>query len=428
MTKEKFLKEKFYDMTVLLFFFVGLEFPGKYAAILSNKLEPLLAYSAFLFEIIAIIISSGEKWGDFVLFKLEKKYFWIYSFIVVIAFVSLINTKEYVAQSISIIHVGTTIIFSVWIAERYPIKKIVDFWCRALEAITLLLLLYWAIKPDKSFSMVRGEKSYCGFYESKNSCASILSFAVLLLFISFLIYIEEREQISSFRILIWLIDFVLLVMCNAKASLFFSVIPCIYGIFYLKTNRKVPFPGPVYALSSIGFLICALTVLPVFKPFFDMLGKDITLTGRVPLWNRCLTVITHSHFMTGFGYGQFWLNRKSVALINAGFRRNTFFNGMSSGSHNVMIELLLNIGFIGVTVYLTMCIVLLDKAKYLKRDEYILVICFMMSFMIHGFTERSFFTYDYQTLTVFLVLAICANAQIPHIPQRRKKVNLEVSL
>jgi len=273
--------------------------------------------------------------------------------------------------------------------------------------------LFTVLFDNKAYTNENHTKNLCGIYTTKNTCGAALSFGIMILFLLFIDYWEKKKVLKARYIITLLASIVLVLMCNATGSLFCAILPCIYVIIYKKSNWKIPVPGACYTLGSIGMLVTALTVIPVFKPFFDAIDKDITLTGRTLLWDRCLYVIIRKHTLTGFGYGQFWYNRWAISMVNAGFRRNSFFSTMQTGSHNVLIELWLNIGLLGLTAYIIMCLFLFNKCKYLSRTKYMLTICFAFLFMLHGFTERAFFTCDYHTLTLFTVLSLCANAEIP---------------
>lgn len=418
-------RQLLYDSVVVFAILVGFSFPGRIADMTIHALDPLCVYLSFLLEIIVLLMPKDGKWKNINILKLEPQYSLIYIFIISITFVSLINTHSIKEQVISMIHVGTTILFAVWVGENYNALRILELYVIAQSILVVFTLLFWAMYPNNIFQITNGEKSFCGIYTTKNSCAAELSFGILMFFVLFLLYIDKKQKISFIKVLLFIVQIVLLILSNGTGSLIVTIITALYCIFFLKTKRRILLPGACYVLGSISFLITALSILPVFKPLFDMLGKDITLTHRVPLWNKCLTVITHNNLFTGYGYGQFWLNRKAVSLINTGFRRNSYLRRAQYGSHNVLIELLLNIGLIGIMVYLTMCWRLLNKAKYLKNEEYIFVIAFIMSFMIHGFTERAFFTYDYHTLVLFIVLSLCANSVKPHIMLRNEKYILQ---
>ena len=162
-------------------------------------------------------------------------------------------------------------------------------------------------------------------------------------------------------------------------------------------------------LLSIGFLIFALTIIPLFEPVLEMMGKDATLTGRTLLWPQVIKVMTENNTLTGFGYGMFWRNDAAVALIHAGFDENSFFGNMSSGAHNVVLELWLNTGLLGVASFFIMFLDAFRSLDRLPEDRYMVGTCYVMWFMLRGLMERSSGTYEFTLLYLYLAVALVCN-------------------
>ena len=120
-----------------------------------------------------------------------------------------------------------------------------------------------------------------------------------------------------------------------------------------------------------------------------------------------------NHTLTGFGYGMFWRNPYAVDLIHAGFESNTFFANMRSGAHNVIMELWLNVGLLGIGAYFFMLLRCMRNVKYLGKYEYMFCSSYMLVFFMHGLTERAFATYDYLTMFMFMACGIGASAVVP---------------
>ena len=109
--------------------------------------------------------------------------------------------------------------------------------------------------------------------------------------------------------------------------------------------------GWAYIGGSITFLFAALTLMPHLEWFFRAIGKDATLTGRIPLWNRILVVMMNHHTFTGYGYGMFWRDSQAIALIHAGFHEHSFLGTMTTGAHNMLLEFWLNSGLMGIAAF-----------------------------------------------------------------------------
>ena len=77
--------------------------------------------------------------------------------------------------------------------------------------------------------------------------------------------------------------------------------------------------------------------MPAFAWIIELLGKDATLTGRIPLWKQIISVMTEHNTFTGFGYGMFWRDPQAVDLVHAAFEDDSFLGNMTSGAHNLLL-------------------------------------------------------------------------------------------
>ncbi|MBO3460960.1 O-antigen ligase family protein [Aetokthonos hydrillicola Thurmond2011] len=71
-------------------------------------------------------------------------------------------------------------------------------------------------------------------------------------------------------------------------------------------------------------------------------GKDLSLTGRTPLWSDLMVKIQERPFL-GYGFGGFWGSAESIN-IKADYP-------WASGSHNGFIEIGLYLGLLGFTIF-----------------------------------------------------------------------------
>ena len=72
----------------------------------------------------------------------------------------------------------------------------------------------------------------------------------------------------------------------------------------------------------------------------------------------------------------------------------------------MIMDLLLNIGIIGLVLLFIMCFFTLRKYKMWGNPQYIFIIAYIMYFSLHGLSERAFDTFNYSTLLFFAALGI----------------------
>lgn len=72
------------------------------------------------------------------------------------------------------------------------------------------------------------------------------------------------------------------------------------GVLSLK--RK----GTFWVLLSVGFLLFATAILPLFSDVLAIWGKTSDLTGRTTIWKSISQLVLETSPLFGFGYGDFW--------------------------------------------------------------------------------------------------------------------------
>ena len=207
----------------------------------------------------------------------------------------------------------------------------------------------------------------------------------------------------------------MLLQNKSVGGILFALVPAVY-LFSIEPamGEKARLPlGFIYVIVSVGFLFLALTIMPALEPLFNRLGKDATLTGRVPLWQQVISVISSTHTFFGWGYLRFWNVEEGYSLVHAGFDEDSFFGQMTAGSHNMILEMTLNIGLIGLCIFFLMFILSLRSVPYMREDQYVLCSGYIMMFMLKGLTERGMSASDCMTLMIFSTLGMACSVEIP---------------
>lgn len=157
------------------------------------------------------------------------------------------------------------------------------------------------------------------------------------------------------------------------------------------------------------------------------MGKDATLTGRTELWNGIYRFMQQHNMLTGFGYGQFWNGQANVRKLHLMYNRKSYFSRMSTGAHNQIMELWLNIGLLGIASYFLAIIGSMRFVKYMKQDEYMKLSSIFFYLTLCGLTERIFENaYAYRVVMFFILLAVaCSWLPDRKLLRRRKTYEQE---
>ena len=109
--------------------------------------------------------------------------------------------------------------------------------------------------------------------------------------------------------------------------------------------------GPAFAVAGVwvaiaGLLVglAAFAVAPDF--FFDLVGKDATLTGRTSIWAALLRQVAYRPWL-GYGYGAFW---RSTRDGPAGWVAKEA-DWPVLAADNAWAEILVQLGWVGIVLF-----------------------------------------------------------------------------
>jgi len=109
--------------------------------------------------------------------------------------------------------------------------------------------------------------------------------------------------------------------------------------------------------------IASLAMLPIaLKIVTTMMGKDLSLTGRVPLWGKAIEFIADAPFL-GYGYGAFWVH--GSPQVQAIY---DMFQWEPPNAHNAYLELALEVGIPGAVVGTLILLSVIVRSYRLARS------------------------------------------------------------
>ena len=392
------------ELIVVFAILVSLGFPGTLERVYGEQLGINIEKAAFFLENFIMLFSGGKNWMDIRVVNLEKKYAVLYLFVTVIFAVSMLVTRYPYLEIVSCTRLVVTLFFAIWIQERFSLERMLELFGIA-QAMFLLAVLYAAVRfPRLVFSPGSGFFDlFLGLYPQKNMSGGELAFGILIM--SVLIH-ERRKKWKPCRIwiILWAIQMLLLFTCQATGAVFCLILSL--AMFFIPSRVRFPL-GWIYISGNLIFLFATLTLMPAFEWFFEAIGKDPTLTGRIPMWNQILEVMLEHNTFTGFGYGMFWRDPEAYALIQEVFNEYSFLGRSTAGAHNVLMEYWLNDGLIGIAVLFGTVLYSMRRVEEFPEAEYLFCCVFMTYVMINGFTERSVNgNYDYKVFSFLIILAL----------------------
>lgn len=407
-------KNSVIDFIVIYAFFCSMGFPGNYREFFGGAIGMAIEYSSFILQIAVILVSSADNLMDIKIIDLKKRHMPTY-FLLVVFFVQSMAVTNYVAdQLISCLRFTMTALFALWVTDRYDIKRTLEFIIAAQAMFVLANLVLYFLFPHIGFYYdEEGRYLFRGVTERKNTLGQELGFCIVLQMTLLRLKMDKKEKIS---LLFWGVlaaQLFLLILCQNAGALFTAAIPVAFlFVFEKRFGTRGRFQwGIIYAVGSIGFLIAAMTILPLFEPFFNSIGKDATLSNRTLIWEGILEYVQQFNTFTGSGFNMFWRDEVALQNLQNCYSRDSWFRSMTFGSHNVLMEMWLDMGLIGLAVYLLTLIIAFMNVKVIPEEHYAVSSAIIMVLLIRGLTERAYTPASYSTMFLFLMLGVVQNGK-----------------
>lgn len=283
-------------------------------------------------------------------------------------------------------------------------------------AFLLASLLFMLLRPrlgihqaDESEPLLAG--SWRGLTVHKNSFGALASLAAV--FWTHALLTTERKALAAFGLLVCLIC---LIGARSSTALVCALASITLMLAGLKT-RLVQRPGAFLLFAAALFLVpllwfVILNGLPsldeALGPVTQLLGRDLSFTGRVPLWDALLDEIPQHHWL-GTGYQAFWGppgTLSDAARAKAGWT--------SANGHNGYLDTANELGLIGLALLLAAIAFDLRRAARLatlSASVFALHTAVQFYQLVSNLSETMFF----RTISLTFLLTVLSSLHLARI-------------
>jgi exopolysaccharide production protein ExoQ len=176
----------------------------------------------------------------------------------------------------------------------------------------------------------------------------------------------------------------------------------VVGVLRWRRAQRAPLVLGALFLAGVGALLLTANL----ESALLAAGRDATLTGRTSLW-AALIEAGRSHSMVGAGYSAFWTHSNpEVAMLQEVVGWRAF------GAHNGMLDLWLELGFVGLALFVAVVLLAARRAyrtvRWSTRPEAawpLLVICFVV---LHNLSEGGLLRQNNLVWVVFVAAVAVA--------------------
>ena len=300
-----------------------------------------------------------------------------------------------------------TCTFGLYLASRYDFKEQLRLIACAIGIATIISLFYTLALPAYGIEDGIHQGSWRGPYIQKNIFARLLALGCLS-------YTQIKSNIYIHKFLTFgglVLSFGLIILTGSKTALTVLILLFLINLIYKSLCLKDILAIP---LVLTLFLIVSSTVAVVSHnsvKILTFLDKDLTLSGRIPLWTWLIDQIKLRPLL-GYGYLGFWNDPEARSILTK-YSNNPY---IPPHSHNGYIDTAISFGLVGIILLILTYVLLARRAFILmhqdRTHERFWPILFLSFLFIYNFTEPTFIEHNSIFWIIYLSLAISRFIQL----------------
>jgi exopolysaccharide production protein ExoQ len=359
----------------------------------------------FIGLILGALLVLGKRnipWGQII-----RNNIWLFIFLGYSGLSILWSDYPFVAFKRWVKEIGNIVMIIVILSEstsREGIKIIFRRLGYFLIPLSIVLIKYYP-EYGRTYSYWTGEVQYTGVGGNKNYLGFICLTCGYFYLWALTVVREKRNALVIRRVEIYIyVLFLLMVLwlfdkANSATALMSFIagvgILLMLKISFIKNNIQ---NIGVYATIAclFGLLIYSLNL---DEALFVLLGRESSLTDRVPLWNDIIAISTNP--IVGCGYNSFWLGARAEIIWDK-------WSWHPVNTHSGYLDVYVNLGWIGLILLAALIINTFKKSKKYLINSYEhgrFCVGWLVVVLLYNYTETAF-AGQHMVWIVFLLVAL----------------------
>jgi exopolysaccharide production protein ExoQ len=291
-------------------------------------------------------------------------------------------------------------LFGLWFATRFPPERqraILRFAFLALAVGTIVVVVF---APSIGLDHSPGHAAdWQGVFTQKNACGRVMVLATAVMLFG--------DRITALRALSLALFLFVLVMSGSRGAWIVEIALLILWLA-LRLARCVSARARIAFAVAAPFALAAsaAATLDLYPHFAGMFGRDLTLSGRTQIWAQVWHYIARRP-LTGYGYDAFWRG-----LTGPSLQVDAAVHFIVEHAHNGFLEILLELGILGLALFLLSWIRAALRLWPLWRRGHLAGIAFPLAFLVlillYSLDENTLLIYN----GIFWPLYVAALASI----------------
>jgi exopolysaccharide production protein ExoQ len=300
----------------------------------------------------------------------------------------------------------SAVLLLYYIMSRYSLDQVLEMML-ALGAVTMAASIVFAlVLPQYGLDRMGGHSNaWKGIFSAKNYLGNMALF-FLTMAVS---YRGRTPFLRSVRVSQIILCLAAIAFSRAATA---HLLTAIYVVCLLTLSTLHRFCKKDYFVVCLLLLItfsAALVVIVAWPDFLiDLLGRDMTLTGRTNIWSAVLDSIVKRPLL-GYGYQAFWLGMEGES-----YRVILAVSWMLAQAQNGFLDIMLENGVAGLAIVLlvfafafrdaVVCLLRSRDTTQLRAVEWYLIIVILT--LVYNLDESFLFDPKHMGSMIFLLACI----------------------
>jgi exopolysaccharide production protein ExoQ len=261
-------------------------------------------------------------------------------------------------------------IFGLWFATRFPPRRQRAILRATFLALALATIVIVAFAPGIGLDHSPGHAAdWQGVFTQKNACGRIMVLASAVVLFG--------ERLTALRTLTLALFVFVLVMSGSRGAWIVEIALLLLWLA-LSAGRRTGSRARTALAITAPFVAAACAALtPVlYARFSGIFGRDLTLSGRTAIWAQVAPFIARRP-LAGYGFDAFWRG-----LAGPSLQISAAVHFVVEHAHNGFLEILLELGVLGLALFLLSWIRAAIRLWPLWRRGLIAEIAFPLAFLV----------------------------------------------
>lgn len=264
----------------------------------------------------------------------------------------------------------------------YDSKNFLELYSEYIIITIICSLMILVLNFNMANTYANGEwLGFRGIYGFKNILARNMLLGIIVF--DFCIKEYKKKNYKKYKYICYIFIF----FSQSKTIWVLAVFYIMYKYYIIKGKYKVPILITTIYTISFFILTCFNEYIINTKfadMFYEFTGKTLAFTGRIDIWQFAISAWKTKPII-GYGYGAFWDNENFIYQMTLNLNKWIPVRG----SHNGYIDILLNIGILGLILIMIILIKLLLNGVKSENSKIIIPI-FLYIIMVNFFENNLF--------------------------------------